>query len=706
VTTPSIDLNLGTAAVLRIRASTRVRGAFTPLSPALSVDRLTHTWKLSGKADNLSREEPGKLTWLIQRSDGSIDRRPHPFDVVLVPGAKSGQLKEVTFDVKELAPPPGEPKDPPAAPQKRDPTWDVLRIGLFGQAQLGFHFDPARPSVDAFELAPADSNMTLAIPLQLEVLDATLAGPPDRASLRVGSKVAFRLTRGDMWARHRAQLRVWESETEPPPEHPAPACPGTACSWALDASEPHVETIRLGVDGAGLCYSLSDGAEPKLTMYYELNLRDGEDKEIAGATFAFRGKLGDLPAPTLSAWAIAPPLPAVEGAVVSASTPGGLRFPISGQIDNLAPDFPLTLQAALYTRVLDIDAKGKTVASFASLGDPIPLGAETAGQADQLPGRLAGKLRVPELDLAPLREHPKHGVFCALGFPSGTTNRNQPFAQVIRYEANMAGDGKDTGFAPFSDGVMALREDGLQVCTGLVDLEGHVAELDSDAKPKKHRMPPPAWFGDQRSPLTVGDMYADLSPLEGIVGHMYRDAAKEGNVTVGVGNLIPSLEAAQKLEFSNMDAMPVRKATADEIKVAWNAVMAKPPALPSSEYRHSPTIALSDTAIVDLFTKRFTNEFLPAAQHRFSGFDQFPKCARRGIVEMLYALGPTKFDAQFGLFIAAVKNGNWREAANQTLRGRQEHRNEWRRSLFEYAHRWTEEQAALAAGGTGSTAAP
>jgi hypothetical protein len=72
----------------------------------------------------------------------------------------------------------------------------------------------------------------------------------------------------------------------------------------------------------------------------------------------------------------------------------------------------------------------------------------------------------------------------------------------------------------------------------------------------------------------------------------------------------------------------------------------------------------------------------------------------------LYALGPVKFDAQFGLFIAAVKNRNWQEAANQTLRGRQEHRNEWRRSLFEYAHRWTEEQAALAAGGTGSTAAP
>lgn len=697
-------MNLGTAAVLRVRAATRVRGTFAPLSPALSIDRLTRTWKLSGKADNLAREEAGKLTWLIRRPDGSIDRRPHPFDVVLIPGSKSGQLNDVPFDVKELVPPAGEPKDPPAAPQKRDLTWDVLRIGLFGEAQLGFHFDPARPSVDAIDLAPADSNMTLAIPLQLEVLDATLAGPPDRVSLRVGSKVAFRLTRGEMWAHHRAQLRVWESETAPPPDHPAPACPSTACSWALDASDPHVETVRLGVDGAGLCYSLSDGANPKLTMYYELNLRDGDDKEISGATFAFRGKLGDLPPPTLSAWAIAPPLPAEEGAAVSASTPGGLRFPISGQIDNLAPDFPLTLQATLYSRVLDTNAKGKTVASFASLGDPAPLGVETAGQADHVAGRLGGKVRVPATDLAPLREHPTHGVFCALGFPSGTTNRNQPLAQVILYEANVAGDGKETGFAPFSDGVLALREDGFQVCTDLVDLQGHVAELESDAKPKKHKMPPPAWFGDQRSPLTVGDMYADLVPLEGIVGHMYRDAAKEGNVTVGVGNLIPSLDAAQKLEFSNIDAMPVRKASPDEIKDAWNAVMKKQPGLPSSEYMHSPTIALSDTAIVALFKKRFEGEFLPAAQHRFADFDQYPKCARRGIVEMLYALGPEKFDAQFGLFRAAVKSRNWREAANQTLRGRQEHRNEWRRSLFEYAHKWTEEQGALAAGG-GSTSA-
>lgn len=87
--TASVAFNLGPAAVLRIRASTRVSGSFASLSPAVTVDRLAHTWKLSGKADNLSREEPGKLTWLIQRSDGSVDRRPHPFDVVLVPGQRA-----------------------------------------------------------------------------------------------------------------------------------------------------------------------------------------------------------------------------------------------------------------------------------------------------------------------------------------------------------------------------------------------------------------------------------------------------------------------------------------------------------------------------------------------------------------------------------------------------------------------------------------
>jgi hypothetical protein len=222
----------------------------------------------------------------------------------------------------------------------------------------------------------------------------------------------------------------------------------------------------------------------------------------------------------------------------------------------------------------------------------------------------------------------------------------------------------------------------------LIDLAGEVTALRSDAKPTKA---PPPWQGEPYGALTGGDEFLDLAPWEGIVSHLYRDNAKEGNITCGVGCKLENLAQAQTVGFWNMSEG--RPANPAEVARAWTLVSGMKPGLKAESYRLEPNIALPDPEIRKLFDQR-VDAFFKDARSIYPDFDTYPRSARRGLLDMLFQLGATGLKTKFPTFNDAVKNRKWKVAAAEALTGGNEERSTWRRSLFEYAQRVEAEKLA------------
>jgi hypothetical protein len=92
------------------------------------------------------------------------------------------------------------------------------------------------------------------------------------------------------------------------------------------------------------------------------------------------------------------------------------------------------------------------------------------------------------------------------------------------------------------------------------------------------------------------DVVARTIRFEGKVPHLYLDT--EGNVTVGVGHLLPSADAAGRLALvRKSDGKP---ASAEEKKQDWNAVHAAEKGHPAAFYAKFAKLELPATAIEDL----------------------------------------------------------------------------------------------------------
>jgi hypothetical protein len=87
-------------------------------------------------------------------------------------------------------------------------------------------------------------------------------------------------------------------------------------------------------------------------------------------------------------------------------------------------------------------------------------------------------------------------------------------------------------------------------------------------------------------PLDIDRVYRDLKRCEGVVGHMYLDTHQPPLVTIGAGNMLPNVSAAQSLPFVN--TRTGRPATKDEIAYAFQKVTAMPGAPPASPLPTEP----------------------------------------------------------------------------------------------------------------------
>jgi GH24 family phage-related lysozyme (muramidase) len=170
---------------------------------------------------------------------------------------------------------------------------------------------------------------------------------------------------------------------------------------------------------------------------------------------------------------------------------------------------------------------------------------------------------------------------------------------------------------------------------------------------------------------------------------MYLDTG--GNVTVGVGEMLPNVAAAQKLGFvRRLDATakpPVvaGAATGDEIKADYENVNKQIAGKIASYYKQFTKLDLPSSVIDSLLKTRveqFTTELIAS----FPDFNSYPNAARAALFDMAYNLGTSKLTSQFPTFCKAVKDKNWAKAATECERGGiPADRNDWAKSQFEAA---------------------
>jgi len=179
---------------------------------------------------------------------------------------------------------------------------------------------------------------------------------------------------------------------------------------------------------------------------------------------------------------------------------------------------------------------------------------------------------------------------------------------------------------------------------------------------------------------------------------MYLDTANPPKVTVGIGNMLPNVAAAQALPFVNTETKA--PATPAEIEHAFKSVAAMKGSQAAGKYRQTPSIEITEDTAQQLALTRVTHEFIPLLVRHFAGFDDYPLPARRALLDMIYNMGWSSKDAKHGLITfgalrRAAEAGDWKTAALHCHRKdtapnskRPSHatlRNEWTKRLFEQA---------------------
>ena len=167
-----------------------------------------------------------------------------------------------------------------------------------------------------------------------------------------------------------------------------------------------------------------------------------------------------------------------------------------------------------------------------------------------------------------------------------------------------------------------------------------------------------------------------LTGFEGCVPYMYLDTT--GNVTVGVGRMLASVNDAVDLPF----AVSGRAATLYEISADFARVKAMKSGLPAREYRCSTSPVL-DSGTIEAMLEAKLDEFDRALKTRLPGYVQAPDVAKVALLDMAYNLGIAGLLGKFPHFCAAVDAGEWQLAAAHCQRiGPNAERNEWTKEQF------------------------
>ena len=159
---------------------------------------------------------------------------------------------------------------------------------------------------------------------------------------------------------------------------------------------------------------------------------------------------------------------------------------------------------------------------------------------------------------------------------------------------------------------------------------------------------------------------------------MYLDTV--GKVTVGVGNMLPSIEAAHALPFIHADDK--QAAYADEVGAEFELVSAQKKGMLAKNYKKFTRLILTDDYIDKLLEIRL-GKFEKQLRIDFPDYDQYPEKARMGLVDMAFNLGNKGLVSKFPTFSKGARKRDWLACAAECKRqGISDTRNEEVASLF------------------------
>lgn len=162
---------------------------------------------------------------------------------------------------------------------------------------------------------------------------------------------------------------------------------------------------------------------------------------------------------------------------------------------------------------------------------------------------------------------------------------------------------------------------------------------------------------------TWSDFRREIKTSEGEISHMYLDTV--GAVTVGVGNMLPSVAAAQQLAFVHRGTN--KAASKDEIKADFEAVKKRPKGLKASAYKEHTKLDLPGSDIDTLVDSRIS-EFKSQLRLKFPKFDSYPTTVQFALVDMAFNLGISGLVNKFPSFKKAVEAEDWTKAAAEANR--------------------------------------
>jgi GH24 family phage-related lysozyme (muramidase) len=174
-------------------------------------------------------------------------------------------------------------------------------------------------------------------------------------------------------------------------------------------------------------------------------------------------------------------------------------------------------------------------------------------------------------------------------------------------------------------------------------------------------------------------LFADLKTWEGCVAYMYLDTV--GLVTVGIGNLLRTVDDAKALPFIDMDTG--KPASQQAIEAAYSAVNKMPPAQHWSKYKLRPSLELSEETSGELALARVANEFLPRLRRAFPDFDTYPPSAQRFMIDMAYNGGVGYFRKRN--MVGLIEQRRWSATIPFLPTHGNPRRNAWREQLLRQA---------------------
>ena len=169
---------------------------------------------------------------------------------------------------------------------------------------------------------------------------------------------------------------------------------------------------------------------------------------------------------------------------------------------------------------------------------------------------------------------------------------------------------------------------------------------------------------------------AKIREFEGSVPWMYLDTV--GKVTVGVGLMLINEMAATVLPFT----MSGRPATLDEISREFARVSAMKKGQIAKSYYNKLGLELPEQTI-EAKLRDALEGFEGYLRSHVHGYDGLPDAAKLALLDMIYNLGPGRLFAEYPRLIAAVEQGDWKAAAQASLRrGPSALRNLWTKQQF------------------------